>query len=473
MGRFMRILLVFFLTGQLCVFSQPSSPQTLLVRADKNREQIQINPEQAYEEAQLIEQQARIENNHLAEFRAILNQYGYFKRKADFENMMIVAKSLFLRAKEYNDLNYQAIAKIRMFDVYSFNQLYEKAYEQLQDGEKILQAANSKDSITVVTKSNIYIAYSFYYSVKHQFKKQTDYIKLSMQEHEKFKDKSYKQKLKYINYGNLAAAYENFDLDEAKYYAELSLSLDRDYDRGDVQFLDYFTLGKIWQTKKEYQKALDNFLMAEKIKNRNNHFNQLILYESIKGVYKSMGNKQMLQVYDRKHDSLKLTVAENQNKSLQQMLKDTSYNKVSSNSSYKSIWLFVVIVTVLTFLIFIFFRKNKKADSERHSATNSYEEQNEQEYTKLVKMFKDNDLAFMALFDEIYPDFCKKLLDINPNLVQSEMEFCALIKLKIPTKDIGRYRHLAHRTVQNKKYLIRKRLNISKGVDIYQWFSDL
>jgi DNA-binding CsgD family transcriptional regulator len=88
-------------------------------------------------------------------------------------------------------------------------------------------------------------------------------------------------------------------------------------------------------------------------------------------------------------------------------------------------------------------------------------------------MFKKNDLAFMTLFDEVFPDFSRKLIEINPNLVQSEIEFCALIKLKIQAKDIARYRYLAHRTIQNKKYLIRKKLNIPKGVDIYQFFNDL
>lgn len=76
----------------------------------------------------------------------------------------------------------------------------------------------------------------------------------------------------------------------------------------------------------------------------------------------------------------------------------------------------------------------------------------------------------MNYFDEMFPGFSKKLLEINPQIVQSEIEFCSLLKLKISTKDIARYKYITPKTVQNKKYLIRKKLNIPKEIDIYQWF---
>lgn len=78
----------------------------------------------------------------------------------------------------------------------------------------------------------------------------------------------------------------------------------------------------------------------------------------------------------------------------------------------------------------------------------------------------------MANFVEAFPDFSQKLLSINPKLVQSEIEFCALLKLKIHTKDISVYKNIEVKTVRNKKYLIRKKLNIPDGIDIYQWFED-
>jgi len=71
----------------------------------------------------------------------------------------------------------------------------------------------------------------------------------------------------------------------------------------------------------------------------------------------------------------------------------------------------------------------------------------------------------------VFPDFTPKLIKTNPNLNQSDIEFCALLKLKIPTSDIARYKFITIKSVQNKKYLIRKKLDIPKGVDIYNWFS--
>ena len=99
--------------------------------------------------------------------------------------------------------------------------------------------------------------------------------------------------------------------------------------------------------------------------------------------------------------------------------------------------------------------------------------QSQQSYSALIEMVKTNDPAFFSAFQEIFPDFFKKLSDINPNLVLSEIEFCALLKLNLSTKDIARYRFIEPRTVQNKKYRIRKRLNIPNDMDIYHWFGTI
>ena len=125
-------------------------------------------------------------------------------------------------------------------------------------------------------------------------------------------------------------------------------------------------------------------------------------------------------------------------------------------------------------VIFLITRKNKtlarqEQESQKYLATFS-ENQARHNYSQLLQMLEQRDPAFMNYFDEMFPGFSKKLLEINPQIVQSEIEFCSLLKLKISTKDIARYKYITSKTVQNKKYLIRKKLNIPKEIDIYQWF---
>ncbi|AZA76170.1 tetratricopeptide repeat protein [Chryseobacterium sp. G0186] len=98
-------------------------------------------------------------------------------------------------------------------------------------------------------------------------------------------------------------------------------------------------------------------------------------------------------------------------------------------------------------------------------------------YTKrlqeVTELAKKNDSSFLMKFKEIYPDFINALLKINPDLENSELAFCAMLKLHFSSKEIADYTFVQHRSVQQKKYRIRKRLNISGEDDIYDFFDSL
>lgn len=98
-------------------------------------------------------------------------------------------------------------------------------------------------------------------------------------------------------------------------------------------------------------------------------------------------------------------------------------------------------------------------------------------YTKrlqeVTELAKKNDSSFLMKFKEIYPDFINALLKINPDLENSELAFCAMLKLHFSSKEIADYTFVQHRSVQQKKYRIRKRLNISGEDDIYAFFDSL
>jgi DNA-binding CsgD family transcriptional regulator len=91
-------------------------------------------------------------------------------------------------------------------------------------------------------------------------------------------------------------------------------------------------------------------------------------------------------------------------------------------------------------------------------------------YNSLIELVKNNDPGFLFAFEQAYPEFSSRLLEINPQLSKPEIEFCALLKLNLSTKEIARLKFIETRTVQNKKYRIRKRFNIPTSVDIYNWF---
>ncbi|MCJ7935673.1 MAG: hypothetical protein MUW56_19120 [Chryseobacterium sp.] len=92
---------------------------------------------------------------------------------------------------------------------------------------------------------------------------------------------------------------------------------------------------------------------------------------------------------------------------------------------------------------------------------------------ELMELARKNDSSFFLKFKELYPDFIKALLKINPDLENSELAFCAMLKFRFSSKEIADYTFVQHKSVQQKKYRIRKRLNIPGETDLYDFFENL
>jgi len=171
---------------------------------------------------------------------------------------------------------------------------------------------------------------------------------------------------------------------------------------------------------------------------------------------------------------LELAISENRNKTLHNIIKS------ESRSQYiKFLYPFGILATILIIYLSYFIRKSRvlaKQEKESQRYLNKISENrniNDEDYSKLYEMLKKNDLAFSMFFNEVFPDFSSKLININPNLSSSEIEFCALIKLKLPTKDIARHTYTQPQSVRNKKHLMRKKLFIPKEQDIYQFVENI
>src|SRR5690606_4607367 len=127
---------------------------------------------------------------------------------------------------------------------YMFNDLPNKALQELKQSEKIINELDAEDSLSIMIKSNFFISYANYYSDKKDYKNRLKFIKLSGKEFTKISDEQYKQKLLYVHYSNLAGAYIDINNpDSAKYYAELSMSKDNGYGRDDIQAKNLSILG--------------------------------------------------------------------------------------------------------------------------------------------------------------------------------------------------------------------------------------
>ncbi|WP_313383654.1 hypothetical protein [Chishuiella sp.] len=89
-----------------------------------------------------------------------------------------------------------------------------------------------------------------------------------------------------------------------------------------------------------------------------------------------------------------------------------------------------------------------------------------EEFEILHQLVINKDPLFMEKFKLIYPFFEKKLLELSPNMIISELQVCAFMKLKLTTKEIAYYSNSSIRSIEGKKYRIRKKLNLDSDVDL-------
>ncbi|MGA9212073.1 hypothetical protein [Kaistella sp.] len=375
-------------------------------------------------------------------------------------------------SEKYKKPIYQAFAKRFLFESYAFSGLPDKGFEELEKALEFVNKSEIKDSLYFITKADIYIDFTNYYSIKEDYKNQLKFLKLSRLEFDQNPDQKNRDKLLYTHYSNLAVVYYQMKKqDSAKHFALLSLSLERNYKNANVQLNNFQVLGEIAMKEKIYHKSLAYFKEAEKLVGYKNHNNNENLYKKIIEVYSYLKQEDSVVIYKTKIDSLKLNITENQNKSLHKLLNE------KSNIDKNYIYLFAFVLSAMPIALFFFIRKNRIL-SRQEKINQEYllqasTSQNSEDYSKLIAMLKNKDLAFMAFFEEVFPDFTAKILKIYPEAIQSEIEFFALLKLKLSTNDIAKYKFIEPKTVRNKKYLTKKKLKISKETDIYQWFNDL
>lgn len=455
---------------------QTQSRNNLQKQANDNFELLNTEPKKAFENAIEIAQDAQKTKDTEAELKAVHTQCGYYRIINDFENMMESAQILAQKSIEYKSAYYRVIAKRYLFESYLFTGLPDRAFKELKEAEEAVSKLDNRKYLTIIERINLSVAYSNYYLLKDDYPNQLKYIKQAGVELNRLpaENPNYnKNELLQVHYSNLASSFSMNNIkDSAKHYAMLSQSIPLNEVHNEVKFNNLSVLGDVSMSEENYEEALDYYHAAEKIRGYRNHLDIEKLYDDISLAYNRLGKPEYAETYSIKKDSLRLSISENQNKSLHKLL-----NEKSESSTRLYFYILLAFIGGLGIFSFILIRKNKILAAQEKLSTRYLEEiaknPSGEDYSKLLNLLKENDPAFMAYFEETFPTFSAALQEINPKITEADIEFCALLKLKIPTKDIARYKFRAPQTVRNKKYIIKNKLNIPKEIDIYEWFDSV
>ncbi len=241
----------------------------------------------------------------------------------------------------------------------------------------------------------------------------------------------------------------------------------------------YLTYGDYYFTQEDYKTALEYYNKALDCYSKTNRlYNIPGIYESIAKTYKMLNEPQKEEEAMQKYTEEKTALEDIQNEainiSIDHMLSD---KEEESNGAQNKIYLYIVFIVILSLVIVILFYRHNKAlrqtKDEFKSEALLLKSRINDSFDELVGLAKKNDSTFLVRFQEIYPDFCPRLLEINPKLGASELTFCAMIKLNFTSKEIAEYTFIQHKSVQQKKHRLRKKLNVPTEQELFIFFDSL
>lgn len=286
--------------------------------------------------------------------------------------------------------------------------------------------------------------------------------------------------------------YYSEDLDSTKLYVDKSLQLIKkdtallDAQQGMVYRVtgDYYRqVGKYEDSRDYYQKALNVFLKTNRI------YNIPFIYQSIAETYKGMGDYEKEKYYETKYLDTKAKLSQDQNETINLLIDKSLTEKEDDIEGFK-LRLFAGVSLLILILVTVFilkYKKLKNKKSQLREETTILKNQTElltnetevlaskvnESFGDLIMLAKRNDSSFLARFQEVYPDFIEKLLDLNADLSGADLQLCAMIKLNFSSKEIASYMSILHKSAQQKKYRLRKKLNVPSDQDLYTFFQRL
>jgi len=456
------LFLFFFLFVNALVFAQNTGVK-LQKEIQENGQLFSSNADKAFKNIDPLLKIAVEQRNHAAELTLLDRKCRYFYLKNQIDKLIVSAEALEGKASAYNDSYYRGMSNIYLAESYSINGFSERAIVYLDEAYKILKNDNTGQKKIFLAKTNVLNSYANIYSDMGQPKRAIQKLREIIRSSGELKNQAEVDQFQYVNYSNIASLYTDLNSDSAVYFAFKSIDLKPKNKKDDgIMMMNYFLLGQGYKKNLQDKKAINYYHKALEVSETTGlDLNKKLVFTSLVDLYKKTNKKDSAIIFENKLKQLEISMLESKYNSLRKVIvEDQKTQKDEKNKS--TYWLYILLAVIIIAIIvaFYFFRKQK----------NKIRQSPQESYATLVDLANNGDPSFMFTFEQVFPSFSDKLLKINPDLQKSEIEFCALLKLNLSTKEIAKTTFIETKTVQNKKYRIRKKLNIPPNTDIYVWF---
>ena len=440
--------------------------------------------------------------------RALIHKTDELSKQGKTNEIIELNKKYIITSKSQNYTRGEILGYINIANVYAMIGQYKKGILNLNKAKNLLK--NVKDDYLhmrlyheygqmnyVIGLSDIALKYNsqaIYYGEKIK----SDSIKRTISNlytvradfiNSKFKDST----LIYFHKGlqlddselnnALIGNYQSTELhnqDSAKVYFDKSLALLQNQEYWTVKRgIVYTFYGYYLYEDEKLEESLAYLKKAAEILSKTNRQNKLpLIYANIIQISQLTKDKKTEEDYTQKYNKIKDNLQISANKAidvaLSEALHDAENYKHEQNKN-RNILLLVstVCLLIIGFLTYILKRRNKKVKEVNDVENITNTEKYQPTFEEIITLAKENSSELFVRFYEYNPDFIKKLYDINPDLSNVDIEFCIMIWLGFSSKEIAQFTFMEHRSVQTKKYRLRKKLNLDSEIDVHKFLREL
>tara|TARA_R110002073_G_scaffold279026_1_gene442819 strand:- start:55348 stop:56763 length:1416 start_codon:yes stop_codon:yes gene_type:complete len=243
----------------------------------------------------------------------------------------------------------------------------------------------------------------------------------------------------------------------------------------------------LYKSQGDYKAAIDYYKKSLEIAYQMKRYKEIsVSYKFISETYGLLNEKEkaheFLLKYTKFNDSLNNQYKKNVDTVVTKFLDVQESNHLLGKKRLQYFLGGSIIVSILILVLIIYYNRKKRLNLvdekekviiEKDTENIELKQKLNTAFEEVVILAKNNDPSFLARFQEVYPNVCEELLAVNPKLVNTELTLCALIWLNFSSKNIATYTFVQPKTVQTKKYRLRKKLNIPAEVDTYSWIKNL
>ena len=477
---------LFLVLFSLNAFSQEFSEKELIARINSTSNFVEQNPGHCIKENLKFLEISKKNNCKKCAVLALNNiavSFGELDAQEKSLEYAIEAEKIARNIKDYPNLidalNLQSIVYPKL---HSFNEGLSMLDEALliSNEIKIKDDYNKAVGSIYLSKANLYLQDNTISSdscIKYD-QKATFYF-------EKIKNDSVRNIFLDAALINLGEDFLNAKkFDKAELYLNKGLKLSIENKAVYSQIYAISALGKLYFEKGDYDKSLQMQMDGLNKAKESGQVKMLRgFYSDIAEIYEKKGDnlnaKNYLSLYRNINDSLISIESKELSKILNSIIEKKSVHFKDDIKSTNKILAFTVlfcaIIVIVSIILYSKFKKEKQERIKNEKVFNErmddfkIDENKRKSFEEVINFAIQNNSLFLEKFKNIFPEFIEKLLKIAPSLNKTDLQFCALLKLGFATKEIATYTNTSVRSVEAKKYRLRKKLNIPVEDVISSW----